>query len=255
VPDFWQKYLSPAVEFVRTDAQGLIAIAKAPGQRVHPNAPEEISSKNIAPYAYDFEKERYLLPDGQFLYVLHRLDAPTSGILLLTLEEQVAEAVRRAFRERRCQKTYQAWVKGRTTLPASGLWRDRLLELQTPVGLRVRVNPRGLPAETRYEVMAAARVGNHSLLRLHLYPSTGRTHQLRVQCAHRGCPVLGDRTYGDFRWNRALASLLGRRDLFLHAECLELEYQLQGRTFHFRAEWRPEDFWDFSQRTGEGGMA
>ncbi|MDR2377257.1 MAG: RNA pseudouridine synthase [Puniceicoccales bacterium] len=240
-----QNYLSPAVELWQEDENGLVAIAKPPGHMAHPNGADAISEKALVPRSYDFEKEGYRLPDGRWLFLLHRLDAPTSGLMLVTLDAAVAVAVRRAFRERRCRKAYQAWVKGRAALPALGLWRDPLAEVRTPAGLRVRPDPRGLLAETRYEEMALARLGEHSLRRLRLYPHTGRTHQLRVQCALRGCPVLGDKTYGDFRWNRALAGLVGRRNLFLHSERIELDYRLGGKVFHFFAEQEPPSFWDF----------
>jgi 23S rRNA-/tRNA-specific pseudouridylate synthase len=240
-----QSYLSPAVELWQEDENGLAAIIKPSGRISHPNKADAISARAIAPGTYDFEKEAYRLPDGKWLFLLHRLDAPTSGLMLVTLNASVAEAVRSAFRERRCRKAYQAWVKGRATLGASGLWRDHLSEVQSQAGLRVRPDPRGLLAETYYEEMAMARLGEHSLRRLRLYPHTGRTHQLRVQCALRGCPILGDKTYGNFRWNRALAGYVGRRNLFLHSESIELDYRWRGKIFHFFAEQKPPGFWDF----------
>ena len=57
---------------------------------------------------------------------------------------------------------------------------------------------------------------------LELEPRTGRTHQLRIQCAERGLPIVGDRTYGDFQRNRAFADKKGEAVMFLHAERVAL---------------------------------
>jgi tRNA pseudouridine65 synthase len=73
-----------------------------------------------------------------------------------------------------------------------------------------------------------------SLIRLE--PRTGRSHQLRVQCAKRGLPIVGDRTYGDFAANRGFAKRGGPRRLFLHALEIGFEYKLGGREYAFSAE-------------------
>ncbi|MDR0444908.1 MAG: RNA pseudouridine synthase [Puniceicoccales bacterium] len=210
----------------------------------HPNALNTSSPKAIVPQVYDFERECYRLPNGRSLFVLNRLDAPTSGVMLMTMDEAVAKAVKSAFRERRCHKLYQAWVKRGAAIPTSGIWQDALRETQRSQGLRVQRSPKGQFAETRYEIVEAVRIGAYVLWRLFLSPHTGRTHQLRVQCALRKCPILGDKTYGDFRWNRSLAKLTGRENLFLHSKRMELSYQLNGKIFHFYAEQLPDDFWN-----------
>jgi 23S rRNA-/tRNA-specific pseudouridylate synthase len=242
-----QEYLSPGVEVLKEDVNGLMAIAKPPGCMAHPNAHNTSCPKAITPYIYDFEKECYRLPNGSVLFVLNRLDAPTSGVMLVTLKEVVADAVRCVFRERRCHKTYQAWVKRGSVLPASGIWRDTLSEMRISSALRTRRDVDGVLAETHYEIMEAVQIDANSLWRLCLCPHTGRTHQLRVQCALRKCPILGDRSYGDFHWNRVLAKRIGRKDLFLHSACIALDYRLNGRDFHFSAEQAPDDFWDLAR--------
>jgi 23S rRNA-/tRNA-specific pseudouridylate synthase len=243
-----QAYLSsPSIKILNEDRNGLVAIAKPSGWMVHPNIANTSSQRAIAPYVYDFEKECYCLPNGRSLFVLNRLDAPTSGVMLMAMNEAVAGAVKLAFRERCCHKLYQAWVKRGMAIPTSGMWQDTLRKTQKPQGLRVRKSPDGQLAETRYEIMEAIRVGDCALWRLSLNPHTGRTHQLRIQCALRKCPILGDKTYGDFRWNRSLAKLMGRENLFLHSERIELNYQLDGRIFHFYAEQVPDDFWNLGK--------
>jgi 23S rRNA-/tRNA-specific pseudouridylate synthase len=76
-----------------------------------------------------------------------------------------------------------------------------------------------------------------------LRPVTGRTHQLRVQCAKRHLPIVGDATYGDFRRNREFAKATGLKRLFLHSVDTRLEYSRGGRTFAFHSEAPlPEEF-------------
>ena len=70
---------------------------------------------------------------------------------------------------------------------------------------------------------------------MQLDPKTGRSHQLRVQCARRGLPIVGDQTYGDFRLNREFARHTGLKRLFLHSLSTSINYELAGRDFSFSA--------------------
>jgi 23S rRNA-/tRNA-specific pseudouridylate synthase len=72
-----------------------------------------------------------------------------------------------------------------------------------------------------------------SLLRLE--PQTGRSHQLRVQCAKRGLPIVGDRTYGNFAANREFARASGIKRMFLHSVSVGLEYDFKGARHAFAA--------------------
>jgi 23S rRNA pseudouridine1911/1915/1917 synthase len=127
----------------------------------------------------------------QFLRFIHRLDADTSGVLLLAKTPGALKVLGRLFQTRQMQKFYLAVVHG---LPAKTEWTCRL-----PVGRdparphRMRVNglePR--QAETSFRVLAAG-LDNALVL---AQPQTGRTHQIRVHLAAGGHPILGDRLYG-----------------------------------------------------------
>lgn len=135
------------------------------------------------------------------LYPVHRLDTPTSGVVLVALEPQAAAFLNEALQAGRVTKTYLAWVAG-VPEPQEGEWTWPLTEVQRDG--RVRIAPSGRPALSRYKTLE--RRGDSSLLELR--PVTGRTHQLRAHCAQAGCPVLGDKTYG--------GPLLAKRAL-LHA--------------------------------------
>jgi tRNA pseudouridine65 synthase len=77
--------------------------------------------------------------------------------------------------------------------------------------------------------------GSPRLSLLRLEPQTGRSHQLRVQCAQRGMPIVGDQTYGNFAANRAFAKAGGSKRLFLHSLAVTFEYAFGGRIQEFSA--------------------
>jgi tRNA pseudouridine65 synthase len=77
--------------------------------------------------------------------------------------------------------------------------------------------------------------GELPLALLQLEPRTGRSHQLRVQCAKRQLPIVGDQTYGDFPRNRQFAKLTGAKRLFLHSSETTFDYEFAGRKQAFRA--------------------
>jgi 23S rRNA-/tRNA-specific pseudouridylate synthase len=92
----------------------------------------------------------------------------------------------------------------------------------------------GAPAVTVYAWQRAAG-GTLPLSLIRLEPRTGRTHQLRVQTAAHGHPILGDRTYGDFEFNKAVGTGRGFKRLFLHAEATQLSFDWQGEKVEFKA--------------------
>lgn len=224
--------LHPACTFLRHHAAGLIAVDKAAGILSHPNAGKDVSgSLIVAPY--DFEQEAYI--DGKTTwYLLNRLDAPTSGVILLAESAEMAAAVKEAFSAHSVEKTYAAVVKGFPPRREES-WKDCLVTRKRRGTLRTEVI-RGRPdAICRMELLErAASPPARALLALH--PGTGRTHQLRVQCASRRLPILGDATYGDFAFNREFRKRTGEKRLFLHSWKTRLHVKVGGRSIAFAAE-------------------
>lgn len=234
--------LGPGVAVLTAHPTGLVALDKPSGVLSHPNAPG--SAKNILLAAdYDLDRERYAFagPDGRtrHAYLLNRLDSPTSGVVLVALDAGLAESVKAMFAEREVAKTYHAVIKGGRLIPEKGLWRDSLTKAKTDSGRHVRASaggPSGAEALTHYAWIRANRE-NPPLSLVRLEPKTGRTHQLRIQTAMRGQPVLGDKTYGDFALNRRLAERRPEFDrLFLHCSKTEFRYEWNGREHAFLAE-------------------
>lgn len=136
-------------------------------------------------------------------YLLHRLDAQTSGVLLFGKHEKDREALESIFRDPRTQKKYVALVKN---VP-----RGRMITMP----LQARASKEKIPAQTDFRVVETFPVPPCSLVEAAI--KTGRKHQIRQHFAGIGCPIILDDRYGDERFNRRfrIAFRLGRQ--FLHA--------------------------------------
>jgi RluA family pseudouridine synthase len=128
--------------------------------------------------------------DGPWL--AHRLDADTSGCLVVALRRAALLAAQAAFAGGRACKTYWAVVRGEPSADAGSIDAP-LLKRSDPRGWRMVVDPAGQSAVTDYRVLGRS----DGLTWLELHPRTGRTHQVRAHCCELGCPVLGDPVYGD----------------------------------------------------------
>ena len=145
-------------------------------------------------------------------FIVHRLDRETSGLLVFAKSESVKRTLQAQFEARTVERVYRALVEGRPARE-QGTLESRLAEDRM---LRVRSAERGRVAITHYRVLAARR--ENTLLELRL--GTGRRHQIRVQLAESGWPIVGDVTHGGPR------SGAGR--LCLHATRLGFDHPVTG---------------------------
>jgi 23S rRNA pseudouridine1911/1915/1917 synthase len=187
----------PAPLVILFEDAHLLVVAKPPG--LSTQAPP------IAGATLETAVRAYLHPDGPadaFVGTVHRLDRPVSGVVLWAKHPKAARRLSQQFERRQVRKEYWALVEGGPPPEpgASGEWEDWLCREDTGVG-RVQAcapgTPRAQRALTRWR---AERVGGGGLgaglALLRLEPETGRMHQLRVQAAARGWPVVGDALYG-----------------------------------------------------------
>lgn len=217
-------WLHPSVREIYRDA-AIWALEKPPGILSHPNPPARRAENGILRVPYDQEDEVYRAdpgsPGGPAVYLAHRLDQETSGLILCAFDPETAARLKEALYRREVLKEYRALVLG-IPRPERGAWSDRLEKESRAGKLLVRARPGPPNAVVEYEIVRAFPRAGLSLLSLR--PLTGRTHQLRVQTARRGLPIAGDERYGDFRANRFLAAEIGLERMFLHAARIELRH-------------------------------
>ncbi len=146
--------------------------------------------------AKEYIKGKYGKPGNVYLGVVSRLDAAVSGIVLLARTSKAAARLTERFRQRVVEKTYWALVEGRPD-PPEGDCHGWLAKDERQ--RRMHVCRPGAPGaqEARLSYRVLARVGEDSLLEIDL--ATGRKHQIRVQLAALGHPILGDAKYGSRR--------------------------------------------------------
>ena len=195
---------------------GFMAVVnKPPGLLSVPGRTERRSVESILRAQWGGEAEPFMV---------HRLDMDTSGLLVVAKSEEARRLLQAQFEGRSVRKRYVALLdtprlqasEGRISLPIRPDPMDRPRQVVDREG--------GREAVTYWHVTGVR--GGH--VRLALHPLTGRTHQLRVHCAHPdglGAPILGDALYGR-RADR----------LYLHAESLELCHPATGRLMSFKAE-------------------
>lgn len=213
-------------------AHGLLAFCKPAGMLSHPNGAKDIP-RSLLRAPYDLEQECYKLEDGKgTVWLLNRLDSATSGVLLGCTDEALAAVIREQFVREQVKKKYYALTFG-TMKPVKQVWKDQLDVVKK--GGRLRTSARGdLPAQTD-AMLSRSYPGRIPVSLLELYPKTGRTHQLRVQCAARRLPVIGDETYGNFSWNREFVRRTGERRMFLHSAEVTVSFRIDGRNVSFQA--------------------
>ena len=174
-------------------------------------------------------------PSARFLELAHRLDRETSGILLIGKKRSALTVLHDMFRAggsgpRAADKRYLVLVKGRWMDPVRHVKLPLLKYLLESGERRVRVADEGKAAHTVFRLVARWR--DYSLLEAEL--KSGRTHQIRVHCAHLGYPIAGDEKYGDFALNKSLPKE-GLKRMFLHAWKISFPHPASGEAMKLEA--------------------
>lgn len=238
--EFWSGLpLGREVTLLTHDANGLAAFNKPAGVLSHPNRAGE-ERRSLLNARYEMNGEFFEWPAGgtgatppQRLWLLNRLDSATSGVILAADSAELAAEIRAHFKRKQVRKIYHALVFGVPRV-ASEVWRDRLAVEKRGGQIRTAAHAGHVPAESVMSVVRRG-AGEAPCTLIRLEPRTGRSHQLRVQCAKRALPIVGDQTYGDFGRNRAFAKRAGTKRLFLHSQETAFEYEFRGRRQAFSA--------------------
>lgn len=189
----------------------LLVVNKSAGLLVQGDA---TGDKTLLDYGKEYLKEKYNKPGNVFLGVVHRLDRPVSGVVLMAKTSKALERLNKQFRERKIYKKYWAIVKRRPKLEKDKLvnWLIKNNDKNVVTAYNKQVE-KALKAELNYRVVG--KLNDHYLLEVN--PITGRPHQIRVQLSGMGCPIRGDIKYG-FRKPNADANinLHAREIIFMH---------------------------------------
>ena len=162
------------------------------------------------------------------IYVLHRLDRDTSGVLMFARDPETKELFQSRWNEIVTRRGYKALVEG-TPRPERDTIRSYLVETKTHMIFSGDPGPGAREAITNYEVVRTG--GGYSLLDISI--DTGRKNQIRVHMKELGCPIAGDKQYG------ARTNPIGR--LCLHANELSFKHPVTGEPVTFIAK-TPRDF-------------
>jgi 23S rRNA pseudouridine1911/1915/1917 synthase len=187
-----------------------LAVAKPAGWvSAHYQGGEQTVDRAVKQYL----KDKFHKKGNVFLGVVHRLDRPVSGVLLFARTSKAAARLAEQFREGTIDKVYWAVVEGEVTANAGTL--EDWLKKDKEAGRVEVVEPR--TARARQALLHFQWRGSHGgLTWLELRPQTGRTHQLRVQLAHRDHPIYGDAKYGSVHTFHGAIALHARALTFLH---------------------------------------
>jgi len=207
----------------------LIVVNKPAGLAVHKND----FMPHDAPYLTKFVGDM----TGQWIYNVHRLDAKTSGVILLAFSSEAARKLTLMFEQKAVKKFYQAIVQG---VPGEGTFRENVVVKKKS---RFKKN-----AVTHFKTLRSVQTAIHhkaeapgSISLVQIMPETGRWHQIRQHFAKHRFDIVGDTHHGDFAFNRIVTEKTGVKRLLLHAGMLELIHPENQKKLNFFAP-LPSDF-------------
>ena len=225
----WNNY---ELEILYKD-EHLVAINKPSGLLVH----KSMIDRHEIYFAMKMLRDQI----GQWVYPIHRLDKPTSGVLLFALDSDSARLMSEQFSAHNIQKTYLAVVRGYTE--EKGIIDYALSEkLDKIADKKAKENKEPQEAVTEYErldiVELPYAVGKYDRTRyslVKLLPRTGRKHQLRRHMKHISHHILGDTKYGRGEHNKFIREQYDCHRLLLHANTLEIVHPYSGERLKITA--------------------
>jgi tRNA pseudouridine65 synthase len=222
----------PLLEILYQDPY-FVAINKPSGLLVHKSPIDRHETR----FALQLVRDQI----GQFVYPIHRLDKPTSGVLLFALSSEIASAMSLQFRSSEVSKEYIAIVRGYTE-------EESMIEYPLKVLYDKKAdrdshkNREDQEAVTEYKCLASIElpypisrypVARYSLLKL--LPKTGRKHQLRRHMKHIFHPIVGDTKYGRGEHNQLFREKFDSHRLLLHANRLSFQHPITNKRVELEA--------------------
>lgn len=219
----------------------LIAVNKPRGVLVQGDATED---QPLSDYVKEYIKIRYDKPGDVFLGVIHRLDRPVSGVVVFARTSKALTRMNELFKTRQVKKTYWA-VTGVRPDPEFGhlthyIIKDTERNISKALDQPSNRNKDAKRSELDYE-MIGEMDGKHLLL---VHPETGRPHQIRVQLAKIGCPIVGDLKYGN-------KETFNHGGIYLHCRSLEFMHPVKQTPVRIEADAPHDMLWNKMAFIGE----
>jgi 23S rRNA pseudouridine1911/1915/1917 synthase len=212
----------------------LIAVNKRAGDLLQG---DKTGDSPLSEIIKEFLKEKYNKPGNVYLGVVHRLDRPTTGVVLFAKTSKALPRLNKLFAEKKTEKTYWALVKNKPPEPAGTLvhYLKRNPKKNKSFSHKNEV-PDSKKGILHYKLLKT--LSNYYLLEINL--ETGRHHQIRSQLSKIGCPVKGDLKYGFDRSNPD-------GGIHLHARKLSLIHPVQKEKITFTAPVPADNLWQAAQ--------
>ena len=187
----------------------------------------------LSDLAKAYVKEKYQKPGEVFMGVIHRIDRPVSGLVLMARTSKALERMNEQFKNREIEKKYLAVVRNRPPANAGNLvhWLIKNPETNVTNAYEKEV-PNSMRSELNYKLIGEL----DGFYLLEVNPITGRPHQIRVQLASMNCPIVGDNKYGYPRGNKD-------KSICLHAHSVKFMHPVKKEEMQLFAALPQDNFW------------
>ena len=187
----------------------------------------------LSDLAKAYVKEKYQKPGEVFMGVIHRIDRPVSGLVLMARTSKALERMNEQFKNREIEKKYLAIVRNRPAANTGNLvhWLIKNPETNVTKAYEKEV-PNSMRSELNYKLIGEL----DGFYILEVNPITGRPHQIRVQLASMNCPIVGDNKYGYPRGNKD-------KSICLHAHSVKFMHPVKKEEMQLFAALPQDNFW------------
>ena len=209
----------------------LIAVTKRSGEIVQG---DKTGDKPLSEEIKSYLKTKYKKPGNVFLGTIHRLDRPTSGIVLFAKTSKSLSRMNELFKNKKVQKTYFAVTEDMPN-KEKGVIISLLKKNQKQNKSYITKLDDGKKSELEYELIE--KLQNYFLIKVK--PKTGRHHQIRVQLSSIGCKIKGDIKYGAKRANKD-------KSICLHSYSISFVHPVKNELINLKCDFPKNDIWKFT---------